>query len=327
MTENREERGLEARRSFYRSVLENQTLMSDFLMNNVLKERKCTEYILQVIMGIEDLQVLEQVLQMDFKNLQGRSAILDCVARDQRGKLYNVEIQQKSEGASPKRARYHAGLMDMNVLERGQDFDRLPECHVIFITEKDTLGYGQPIYHIERRIRENGEYFRDESHIVYVNSSSQEETELGRLMHDFHCKSASEMYSEVLSGRVRTLKETEEGIEEMCRELEELYQMGMMDGRTEGRNEGIALGRAEGRNEGIALGRAEGRSEGIALGRAEGRAEGRTEGRAEGERMAKKEMVFSLAEIELPVERIAELVKVSVQQVQEWLTGKADIAR
>ena len=49
--------------------------------------------------------------------------------------------------------------------------------------------------------------------------------------------------------------------------------------------------------------------EGIAL----GRAEGRTEGRAEGERMAKKEMVFSLAEIELPVERIAELVKVSVQ--------------
>ena len=56
----------------------------------------------------------------------------------------------------------------------------------------------------------------------------------------------------MLSGRVRTLKETEEGIEEMCRELEELYQMGMMDGRAEGRNEGIALGRAEGRSEGIA---------------------------------------------------------------------------
>ena len=43
--------------------------------------------------------------------------------------------------------------------------------------------------------------------------------------------------------------------------------------------------------------------------------------------MAKKEMVFSLAEIELPVEKIAELVKVSVQQVQEWLTGSPDPAR
>ena len=134
---------------------------------------------------------------------------------------------------------------------------------------------------------------------MYVNSSSQEETELGRLMHDFHCKSASEMYSEVLSGRVRTLKETEEEIEEMCRELEELYQMGMMDGRTEGRNEGIALGRAEGIAEGI----------------------------TKGEQKAKKEIVFSMAEKELPVERIAELVKVSVQQVQEWLTGSPDPAR
>ena len=110
-------------------------------------------------------------------------------------------------------------------------------------------------------------------------------------MHDFHCKSASEMYSEVLSGRVRTLKETEEGIEEMCRELEELYQMGMMDGRAEGRTEGIA------------------------------------EGITKGEQKAKKEIVFSMAEKELSVERIAELVKVSVQQVQEWLTGRPDTAR
>ena len=127
------------------------------------------------------------------------------------------------------------------------------------------------------------------------------------MMHDFHCKSASEMYSEVLSGRVRTLKETEEGIEEMCRELEELYQMGMMDGRAEGR--------------------AEGKAEGIAEGKAEGRAEGIAEGITKGERMAKKEIVFSMAEKELPVERIAELVKVSVQQVQEWLTGRPDPAR
>ena len=93
----------------------------------------------------------------------------------------------------------------------------------------------------------------------------------------------------------------------MCRELEELYQMGMMDGRAEGR--------------------AEGKAEGIAEGKAEGRAEGIAEGITKGERMAKKEIVFSLAEIELPVEKIAELVKVSVQQVQEWLTGRPDPAR
>ena len=51
-------------------------------MRNVLKKRECTEYVLQVVMDKKDLTVIDQVLQKDYKNLQGRSSILDCVARD-----------------------------------------------------------------------------------------------------------------------------------------------------------------------------------------------------------------------------------------------------
>ena len=57
-----------------------------------------------------------------------------------------------------------------------------------------------------------------------------EKTELGRLMHDFHCKDASEMYSEVLARRVRELKETEEGVYSMCQEMDEIYNEGMLLG-------------------------------------------------------------------------------------------------
>ena len=67
-------------------------------------------------MGIDNLSVTEQTIQKDYRNLQGRSAILDCVARDGEGRQYNVEIQQDNEGASPKRARYHSGLMDISML-------------------------------------------------------------------------------------------------------------------------------------------------------------------------------------------------------------------
>ena len=56
----------------------------------------------------------------------------------------------------------------------------------------------------------------DESHIIYVNSSIQDDTELGRLAHDLHCKNADEMYSEILAKRVRELKETQKGVEKMC---------------------------------------------------------------------------------------------------------------
>ena len=220
------DRELEARYERYRKVLNNLTIMSDMFMRNVLKKKECTEYILQVIMNKKELRVLDQVLQKDYKNLQGRSAVLDCVARDTEGKQFDVEIQQENEGASPKRARYHSGLMDMNTLNAGQDFEKLPETHVIFITRDDVLGHDLPIYHIRRKIEEVEEDFRDESYIVYVNSSRQEDTELGRLMHDFHCASAEDMYSEILAERVRELKETQKGVDNMCKEMDQIYKEG-----------------------------------------------------------------------------------------------------
>ena len=121
----------------YKGIIKNFTLMSDTFMRNVFKHIECVEYVLQVIMDRKDLRVVDSVVQKDYKNLQGRSAVLDCVIRDTRGKLFDLEIQQESEGASPRRTRYHSGLLDMNTLEAGQDFEELPESCVIFITRAD----------------------------------------------------------------------------------------------------------------------------------------------------------------------------------------------
>ena len=122
---------LESRYEKYKGIIKNFTLMSDIFMRNVFKKRECLEYVLQVIMEKQDLYVIDQVIQKDYKNLQGRSAVMDCVAKDSTGKQFDVEIQQDNEGASPKRARYHSGLMDMNTLNPGQDFEELPESYVL----------------------------------------------------------------------------------------------------------------------------------------------------------------------------------------------------
>ena len=265
------ENGLEVRYERYKGIIKNFTLMSDIFMRNVFKQRECLEYVLQVIMEKQDLKVIEQIIQKDYKNLQGRSAIMDCVARDSEGKQFDVEIQQDNEGASPKRALYHSGLMDMNTLNPGQDFDELPESYVIFITRDDILGYDFPIYHIDRHIKEADDSFQDEAHIIYVNSRKQEDTELGRLMHDLHCKNADEMHSPVLAKRVHELKDTQKGVELMCHEMEKIYSEGMESGEKRG------------------------------------------------ELKAKKETALSLAEMGLPVEKIAKAVNHNVKDVQKWI--------
>ena len=271
---------LEKRYQRYREIIKKFTLMSDTFMRNIFKHIECVEYVLQVIMDKKDLHVVESVVQKDYKNLQGRSAILDCVARDVEDKRYDVEVQQKNEGASPKRSRYHSGLVDMNTLEAGHDFDELPDSYVIFITRGDVLGLGLPVGHIDRKIEEVDQAFEDGSHIIYVNAAMKDEkTELGRLMHDFHCKDADEMYSEVLARRVRELKETEEGVRSMCQEMDEIYNEGMMRGE----ERGITIGEER------------------------------------GEKKAKKATAISLAEMGLPVEQIARGVKESVSIVQAWI--------
>ena len=262
---------LESRYEKYKGIIKNFTLMSDIFMRNVFKKRECLEYVLQVIMEKQDLHVIDQIIQKNYKNLQGRSAVMDCVARDSAGKQFDVEIQQDNEGASPKRARYHSGLMDMNTLNPGQDFEELPESYVIFITRDDILGYGLPIYHIDRQIKELNEAFQDEAHIIYVNSRKQDDTELGRLMHDLHCKKADEMHSPILAKRMYELKETQKGVELMCHEMEKIYSEGMESGEKRG------------------------------------------------ELKAKKETILSLAEMGIPVNKIAKAVNLSEKDVQKWI--------
>lgn len=233
---------IEDRFDYYKAVLKDLTIFHDIFMRNVFKQKECTEYVLQIIMGKRDLKVIDQVIQMDFKNLQGRSAIMDCVALDNKGKKYDIEIQQAGENADPKRARYYSGLMDMNTIDPGEDFTSLPESYVIFITRDDTLGYDKPIYHIDRIIREVEEDFKDESHIIYVNSSRRDNTELGRLMRDLHCKDSKDIQSSVLAQRVFELKETQKGVETMCREMDQIYAAGAEFGETKGLAKGVTVG-------------------------------------------------------------------------------------
>ena len=60
-------------------------------------------------------------------------------------------------------------------------------------------------------------------------------------MQDLHCENADDMFSPVLSKRVRELKETPEGVAVMCKEMDMLYRLG--EERGERRGERLATAR------------------------------------------------------------------------------------
>lgn len=197
-------------------------LLDDDFMNKVFEDTACAEFLLQIILQRTDLKVQRVHGQHDIRNLQGRSIRLDILAVDVSERVYNIEVQRSDKGAGVKRARYNSSLIDANVTEPGDEYEKLNETYVIFITEHDVLGGGCPIYHIDRTIKETGALFGDESHIIYVNAQIKDDTALGQLMHDFSCTSAEQMHYQILANRVRYFKEDTEGVATMCKAMEDM---------------------------------------------------------------------------------------------------------
>ena len=224
-----------------KKIIASLTLMDDLFMQVVLEEQACTEYILQTILDKTSLKLMEQRLQKRLPNLHGRALVLDCLCTDEKGLLYNIEVQNSSAGAIPKRARYHAALMDTHTLKKGEKFSKLPESYVIFITDKDVLGEGEQLYQIERVIRKSGNLFKDGSHILYFNTARQDDNALGKLAKDFKEANPKEIQSEVLSHRVASLKEgnlDREGEKKMNVLLERYRKKAVEEGMEKGFEQG-----------------------------------------------------------------------------------------
>ena len=205
-------------------------LMDDDFMSKVFEDKECAAFLLQIILNRDDLTVLEVHGQYDIKNLQGRSVRLDILAVDKADRVYNIEVQRSDRGAVAKRARYNSSLLDANVTEPGDSYNALNETYVIFITENDVLKSNLPIYHIDRVVRETGEVFEDEAHIIYVNSQIKDKTKLGKLMHDFSCTDPADMRYPVLADRVRYFKEDTKGVATMCRAMEKMRDESIREG-------------------------------------------------------------------------------------------------
>ena len=216
----------------------------DFMRCLFRDNRELAEFVLRILTGKKDLVVLKIVTQKDLKRLAGaRSVCLDAYATDAQGVKYDLEIQRAGSGAGAKRARYHASSMDIENLDAGQDFEELPETYTIFITETDVIGKGKPYYRVERVNLETEELFNDGSHVLYINGESREDTELGRLMHDFSCWDPNEMHYPIMKAASSYYKETPEGVEYMCQAFEETrregYERGMQQGLQQGLQQGM----------------------------------------------------------------------------------------
>lgn len=217
MTETQDQRRQRAFR-----IIKRLRLMDDAFFRRCLKDNiPVAECILRIIMEKNDLKILSMQVEYVIPNLQGRSVRLDVHAVDSVGKEYDIEMQRANKGASKKRARFNSSLLDLNALDKGEDFENLPEAYVIFITENDIFKHGDARYYINRFIEKYQEPFNDGAHIIFVNGAYEGHDEIGKLLHDFRSNDPDEMLLKPLKETVSRYKNNPEEAMKMSKELDD----------------------------------------------------------------------------------------------------------
>ena len=224
----------------YLKVLNKLRPIDDIFMRMIFRDHQCVELLMKIIFG-EQFSLKRFETQEDHKQVVSRSVELDIVVYTHEGAVIGIEVEKSKDNASPLRARYHASVLDCDQSYPGEKWSHFPEMYVVFICEEDVLETNELVSHIERYI-DKQEQFKDKLHIIYLNASMQDETPLGKLMHDMLCNDPDDMYYEVLRKRVSYFKRQEGGKRTMCEALEEL----ITEAKNEGRKEGEDIGEKRG---------------------------------------------------------------------------------
>ena len=263
------------------------SLMSDVFMSVALDDVDACQYVVRILTGIKDLEVKEVRSQYRISKITAHDAILDILAEDSQGQLYNLEIQRKDTVDHARRTRFYGSMIDSEYLKKGLSYDSMPDVYVIYISEKDIWKAGHTSYTVKKYFEHADLPYNDGMHVIYINAAVDDGSEIAGLMEYFKTSDPSDMSQGALSERVHFLKCEEGGQSIMCEVSDRIYQ--------EGKAEGIQLGKAEG----------------IQLGKVEGIQEGKKEG--------KKEAAIGFAAIGIDEAKIAKALEVTVEQVRAWL--------
>ena len=225
-------------------------LISDLFSRVVFQDKRACQELIDIILG-KGFRVKEVSTQKELANFIYHSVVLDILARTIEGKKIHVEFQISDKEDHIRRVRYCTGSIDTHTLEKGAAYDELPELYHIFITERDFIGAGQPVYELQRCAGEEHDISLDNGvHEIYVNLESPPATEselagLLRYIKETTKENERDYFSDIVKS-VNSCREQGKDRDVMkYYNSEEFYQEGKADGFKEGKSDGIEEGKRE----------------------------------------------------------------------------------
>lgn len=247
---------------YLKKRLQDMTIQDAFLFAAVMADSKKCRKLLEIILDVPILEVTIITEKTMAYHPEFHGIRLDVLAEEKGTKRkFNVEMQVKKKDNLPKRSRYYHSQMDMDMLTTGVDYEKLPECYVIFICDFDPFGDERFVYSIRNVCKENGGEVEDGAQTIWLSTKGKNEEDIPEELVNFlrYVGNATKKKKEdTYQGFV---KELEDSICEIKRSreweakfmlLQEMIKDVFAEGRSQGIEEGRNQGITEGRNQGVA---------------------------------------------------------------------------
>ena len=188
-------------------------LFDDIFTSVVFKDEGACLHLVRQLMQNPKLNIIAFRTQDAIPMLISKSPRLDITAEDDKGTLYEIEIQRLEEPAPARRVRYYSSVMDSELLRKGVSYDKLPEAYLFYLSQKDIWQKGQTVYKLEQSLRFGDELMPYENglHTLYVNAAIDDGSNIAKLMQYLKTAKAGDTSQGALSAHVNYLKSPEGG--------------------------------------------------------------------------------------------------------------------
>ena len=227
-------------------------LDDDFLFAKVMSNTEICRKVLEQILKVPILKVEVPTAQKTIDILyESKGVRLDVYVNDEKGTIYNVEMQRGKKTDLPKRVRYYQGSIDLDTIQPGNSYSALNKTYIIFICTFDPFSEGRHIYTFENRCIENLSLaLGDETTKIFLNTRGILDDVDGKMLEflayienttDAFANQADNPLIREIQSQVNRVKESKEMEVEymtlMMRDME-MKEEGRLEGRQEGRQEG-----------------------------------------------------------------------------------------
>ena len=124
----------------------------DFMFGKVMEDRELCREVLECLLqeSVGELKVVQTQRELRY-TVDGKPIRLDVYNEDSYGAIYDAEMENLNHKTVeshqlPKRSRYYQGAIDIDYMDKGNSYKRLPESSVMFICTFDPFGKGLSRY-------------------------------------------------------------------------------------------------------------------------------------------------------------------------------------